>query len=248
MLKKFVLFILGFFIFTTPLYAMDFNDLKYYTENYPPYNYEENGKLTGIGVETLKLVWEELGVNQKEISLVPWARGYKTLQEAKDTVLFSTTRVPEREDLFKWACPIHKGSRDVLLGKKGMNYNIDEVTDLNDYKVGTIREDISEQRLLDKGVDRGAIDSVAKLDLNFKKLDMGRIDFFAYGENSLMDHMEKSGINKDDYEIYFILDKARPLCYAFNKNADEEIVQKFQDALSKVVNGDEYKKIQEKFK
>lgn len=248
MLKKSVFFILGLFIFTAPLHAMDFNDLKYYTEEYPPYNYKEDGKLTGLGVETLKLVWEEMGVKQKDISLVPWARGYKNLQKESDTVLFSTTRVPEREDIFKWACPIDEGTKDILIGKNDSGYSIESINDLNDYNVGTIREDISEQKLIDKGVDKKALDSVARLGLNFKKLEMGRIDFIAYSEKSLMDYIEKADLNKDDYKTYFVLDEARPLCYAFNKNADDKIVQKFQDALSKVVKGDKYKELQEKFK
>jgi polar amino acid transport system substrate-binding protein len=39
------------------------------------------------------------------IKLVPWARGDQTLLRLPNVALFSTTRTPEREDLFKWVEP-----------------------------------------------------------------------------------------------------------------------------------------------
>ncbi|MBL7176955.1 MAG: transporter substrate-binding domain-containing protein [Desulfobacteraceae bacterium] len=79
-----------------------------YTENYKPYNFEKDGKIQGIAVELLTQMLEKAGSSQTlaDIKLVPWARGYDAVQKNEKTLLFSITRTEEREDLFKWVCPI----------------------------------------------------------------------------------------------------------------------------------------------
>lgn len=118
MIKK-VICSICFFIIMGQFISVSAGELNYYTEDYPPYNYLKNGKVTGIAVETLNLVWEELGESPKKISLVPWARGYQKILNENDIVLFSTTRTPERENLFKWACPIAEGTRFYSCREKG---------------------------------------------------------------------------------------------------------------------------------
>jgi len=36
-------------------------DLTYITEQYPPYNYQDDGKLQGISVDLLEKVWQKWG-------------------------------------------------------------------------------------------------------------------------------------------------------------------------------------------
>ena len=93
-------------------------DLTYITEQYPPYNYQEDGRLQGISVDLLEKVWERLSVNlnRSAIQLLPWTEGYQRTLKENNTVLFTTFRIPEREQLFKWVGPIASG-RDVLLAK-----------------------------------------------------------------------------------------------------------------------------------
>ena len=57
-----------------------------------------------------------------------------------NTVLFTTARSPEREQLFKWAGPIVSG-RFVLLAKVDKNINITAPEDLKKYRIGAIKDD-----------------------------------------------------------------------------------------------------------
>ena len=84
-------------------------NLTYYTEQLPPYNYMENGTLEGISVDLLEAITEKMGkkVTREEINLVPWTEGYQTVLTRNNTVLFTTARLPEREQSFKWAGPIY---------------------------------------------------------------------------------------------------------------------------------------------
>jgi len=43
--------------------AFSARDLTYITEQFPPYNYQEDGKLQGISVDLLEMAWERMGVN-----------------------------------------------------------------------------------------------------------------------------------------------------------------------------------------
>ena len=41
--------------------AFSARDLTYITEQFPPYNYQEDGKLQGISVDLLEMAWTENG-------------------------------------------------------------------------------------------------------------------------------------------------------------------------------------------
>lgn len=79
--------------------------LTLYTEEYPPLNFTRDGKPSGLGVEVVQEILRRTG-QQAEIEVVPWTRGYHTVQTQADTGLFVTMRTQEREKLFKWVGPI----------------------------------------------------------------------------------------------------------------------------------------------
>ncbi len=81
--------------------------LTYYTEQFPPYNYQENGTLKGVAVDLLGEITGKMGsrVTPDQVHLVPWTEGYQAALTRKNTVLFSTYRLTEREQSFKWAKP-----------------------------------------------------------------------------------------------------------------------------------------------
>ena len=90
---------------TKTVKKLGINDIEWMTEEYPPYNFgDEKGVNQGIAVEYLKAMFKG---SDKDIQLLPWARGYKLVQtKGKYNCLFSMTRTEERESLFKWFGPI----------------------------------------------------------------------------------------------------------------------------------------------
>ena len=59
--------------------AVSAKDLTYELVQYPPYNYQEEGKLQGISVDLLEGIWAKMGVNlnRSAIELLPWTEGYQ---------------------------------------------------------------------------------------------------------------------------------------------------------------------------
>jgi len=64
-----------------------------------------------------------------EISVVPWARGYHTVQQTPNTALFATIRNAEREPLFQWVGPILL-AQDSFYALKGSGIQLRDLTDV----------------------------------------------------------------------------------------------------------------------
>jgi len=88
--------------------ATSAKDPVYITEQFPPFSYQEDGKLQGISVDLLEKMLGHMNMtlNKSEINLLPWDQGYQMALQDNNTVIFSTGRIPEREALFKWVGPI----------------------------------------------------------------------------------------------------------------------------------------------
>jgi polar amino acid transport system substrate-binding protein len=209
-------------------------DLTYITEQYPPYNYQVDGKLQGISIDLLEKIWEEMNVslNRSDIELLPWTEGYKRTLKENNTVLFAIDRSPEREQLFKWAGPIGT-DRTVLFTKADRNISISSPQDFKKYKIGAIENDMAVQRLLNKGAKKEDLILARTSEPIIRKLKNGSIDAWAYGDITGIWLIQQSGANAGDYKIAYVLGKS-DVYYAFNKGTPDSIVQSFQRALDDV--------------
>lgn len=206
-------------------------ELSYLTEEYYPFNYEENGELKGLSVALLRLVWAELGQPEHPIQTMPWARAYDRAMNVSDTVLFSMARIPQREDLFRWAGPITT-TRFVLIAKKSSHIVLPCLSKAKGYRIGTLRGDISDW-LLQPHAERNKVEAVAEMQQNVRKLKNGRLDMVAYEESAWQQLALKSGLSPDDYETVFEL-RVTPIFYAFHRDVPPTVVHDFQKALDRI--------------
>jgi len=79
--------------------------LNLVTEIFPPFQFEENGKLKGVSVDIVKAIQQKINDNSK-IKVYPWNRAYKLTLKKPNYALFSTLRTKERENKFKWIGPL----------------------------------------------------------------------------------------------------------------------------------------------
>ena len=223
--------------------SADLNNYNFLTEVYPPYNYESKGELQGISTDLLDIVFQDLGINKtkSDVVLFPWARAYAIVQKKPNSVLYSMTRTENREQLFKWAGPIIK-TKVSLIANKSSKIKINDVSDINNYKVGAVRSDIGEQELLAKNVSKKNISIVTDLEQNIRKLTAKRIDILAYEESSVYWRIKMMGENPDDFETIYTL-KEGDLYYAFSKETPDEVIGSFQKAIDKVKSSDKYQEI-----
>jgi len=210
-------------------------DLTYITEQYPPYNFQQDGKLQGISVDLLEKVWERMRVdlNRSVIEVMPWTEGYQRTMEENNAVLFTTFRLPEREQLFKWVGPVASG-RDVLLVKRD-NISIQNQEDWKKYRIGAITDDVAVQRLINKGaeIEYLVIENESKPIIEM--LEDGSIDAWAYNELAGIWLIQQSGANISEYKVAYVIDQGEGY-YAFNNETSDSLVQSFQEAIDYIKN------------
>jgi len=245
---KTIIFIILFF---TSLSAIEIQNIKMYTEHYPPYNMKsKDGKLIGSSIEVLDAVLKKMGSSQsiKDVKLRSWAKSYAVAQKIDNAMVFSTTRTESREPLFKWVGPIATATVGVV-ALKSKKIKINKISDFNKYKIGAVLKDIGEILLLDAGVNKNNIQYVKgedAINLSFNKMQKDRIDMFAYNLNVAFANAKMEGFDIDKYEIVYTL-KVGYQYFAFNKNTDDAIIQKWQNALDAIKKDGIYEKIHSKY-
>lgn len=203
--------------------------LVYTCEDIPPSNYVSDGQLKGASVELLRAIWRKMGVREQPIDVVPWARGYDWLLTRKNHVLFSMSRTPQREALFKWVGPIFT-VRNVLLGLAGGPVSISTLEDARRYRIGVINDDVLEAFLLERGFARESLEGVSSLELNFAKLDRGRIDLIAHTQSTFDEYIRQNALDPSRYRVHHVL-MERKNYYAFSKEVPDALIARFQAAL-----------------
>jgi polar amino acid transport system substrate-binding protein len=142
------------------------------TEDYPPFNYVENGRLKGSSVEQVERIMKDSGLAYK-IEIRPWARALARAETEPATCVFTTAHTRDRHDRFKWVEPI-LSDRVVLVRKAGADVRAATIAEATQYIVGTQRADFTADILAQKNF--GKIDLASDLDLTLRKLLNGRID------------------------------------------------------------------------
>jgi polar amino acid transport system substrate-binding protein len=79
--------------------------VNFISEEWPPYNYIEQGRLTGVSVKIVQALQQELG-RSDPIQVYPSQRAKLILESRSRTMMFSMFRTPQRETRYKWIGPI----------------------------------------------------------------------------------------------------------------------------------------------
>ncbi len=157
------------------------DSIKILTEEFPPYNFTVNGKITGFSTEVVEAVLKEIKV-QGDFQSMPWARAYETVQNTKSTLIYTIGRTQEREKLFKWVGVVAPADF-YLFSLQGKNLKLDQLDEAKKYQVATVNEDVGEQFLVSKGFVKGKnLQSSVKYEFNYEKLKRGRVDLWIIPE------------------------------------------------------------------
>ena len=120
------------------------------TEENQPFNFTENGKLTGLSTEVLV----EIGRRAKvplNFAVMPWPQAYEQAQTKSNTCVYSTARVENRERLFKWVGPLAQNSW-ALFAKSGFADPVKSLADARPYRIGGVNNDAKVMWLRDNAV------------------------------------------------------------------------------------------------
>lgn len=228
----------------SPAFAEE-KPLTIITENWPPYNYEENGEIKGFSTEIARAVMKELNVNY-EIQLLPGARGEKLLDEGSRIMNFSLFRTAGRENRYKWIGPIAEEAV-YFYKKKGNPLDILTLEDAKKVKRVACRHKGLVLSVLEKegftNLDlttkpEGIIRKVALgiADLSVSETPLG-VKYWLRQANLPPDTLEQTPVKLVEFPLYI----------ACSKDIPDEVIQQWQEALDRINASETYTRIYNKY-
>lgn len=222
-----------FFAFHTHTYGNKVS-LTFFTEQFPPYNFQENGKSRGINADILKEVCQQSGM-ECDFVFQPWVRAMYSTKTTKNSGLFSTSKTPSREENFKWVGPLVSGIGCFYRLKSRSDISITSQSDLSKYTTGLQRRDIYQYVLDDWQLKEG----VNYLTYETKNQDVKmfkakKLDLIIASSVTLATKLKKVGLSPTDVVPVFEL-KHKSLkgnYLALNKQIDDVIVEQLQNTLN----------------
>ena len=119
--------------------AVPASALTLLTEENPPFNYMEGGKLVGMATEIVLEMAKRADV-PVTTELLPWDRAYRRAQADRETCLFATARLENREKLFAWVGPLSLNLWGIY-GPGNFSGTVKSLADLKPYRIGGVVND-----------------------------------------------------------------------------------------------------------
>lgn len=218
-----------------------------YTEEFPPFNFTEKGKITGVSTEIVRHVMADTRI-QYRIQSLPWKQAYQQAQEEPNSLIFSISRNKSREKLFKWVGTIVPTSYFVMALRSRKDIKIESLEDMKKYKIGTTTDDIVESWLISKGFNtdefyRSSGDNATKK--NLMNLLNNRTDICPFPDAVAYHIVRKAGHSNPSLLIkktFPIEELSGGYHMAASLKTPDSVVFQISQALRKVKQSDEYYK------
>jgi polar amino acid transport system substrate-binding protein len=249
-MKKIICLCIMSIVFVGEVSAAKLPPIQAYCENYPPYNFEKEGKVTGFAVKLLHAIAKQAGADIT-IKLGPWKRYYEKVKKTPNTIIFTATRNEGREDMFKWVGPI--SGRTVKLYKlvkptKDWKMNIDRSSSEaalrsikeGQYTIGAASGDASDKNLKAQGYK---VFSSPQPEINIRQLLMGRFPIHVNLDLTIAMRLKQEGRSFSEVEEIAVFNDQYSYYYIVNKDTDSDVVYRLQKALDILKYNGVYKKI-----
>lgn len=199
--------------------------LEVLTEDAPPFNMlNSEGQVTGLSTEIVQELFKRAGVDYR-ISLLSWKRAYVRTRNTANTALYSTTRTPEREQLFKWVGPLVT-SHWALFAMADSPLNITELNAARHYPIGGYENDALARYLWTQGFTQ--LKLVHNERENLQRLENGSIKLWATGEHLAPYIARQEGTAA--LKMLFTFREVQ-MSLAFHKSTPDELINRLNATL-----------------
>lgn len=161
------------------------------TEVSAPSSMLDKGRVVGIATDKVREAMNRAGVAYT-IDILPWKRAYAAALQRPNACVYSTTRTPEREALFKWVGPTDI-AQWVLMARADRKLQLRSLDDARGLRIGTYNGDARDAYLRDRGL---TTDPTSNELSNPQKLILGRIDLWAASLRSGSTVLTRYGYDK----------------------------------------------------
>ncbi|WP_163831044.1 substrate-binding periplasmic protein [Spartinivicinus ruber] len=197
---------------------------KIATFHFPPYEYKSDDVITGISVDIVKAIFQEMGV-EFELFELPWSRGLKALKTGKIDCFIEVLWKQERETYMDYAKEVlmPETASFFVLGNSSIQFS-GNLSTLSSYKIG-VRQDFSYGSSFDSSIASNQYKIITRRTKNedlLRMLNTGEIDILIgdkYGMLYLYQHTfirHKRTIKRltpdvEDTPSYMVFTKQRDL-------------------------------------
>ncbi|GLX82383.1 substrate-binding periplasmic protein [Thalassotalea eurytherma] len=229
--------------------AFSNENIVVYTEQFPPYNFYQDGEIKGLNIDLVKAACR-LSKIDCSFELYPWKRAFTMSQTTPNGGLLSTARIPSREDLFHWIGPLVSSPTCFYKLRSRDDIVVETKEDLLNYTVGLPWADIYEQVLTQWGYEEGKnYITFSEKYAYSRAFKSNKLDLFLASSNTLNEHLTKLNLNIEDVEpIYLLVDPIFGGNYlALNLQVKPQLVNKLQQQVTMLMNSDELDTFKEKY-
>jgi len=241
------LFKLGAFLLLGLSQFVNSEQLEIYTEEFPPYSYSVNSEIKGFVVELVEACMMDMGYTNKDhrpIRIIPWSRSYRYAKSDRPVMVFSMSRIPTREALFKWVGPV--ASYDmVFFGRSERQFNLQKLSDAKKITSIGVAKDTSASALLE-GQGFTNLQYTSKAKLNLMKLANGRIDLWLGSNATIRFRMNKFNVKAEELSPVAHLYIGH-LYLAFSQAVSDDTVNQWRQALQALKDSGKYQAIKSKY-
>ncbi|SHH51642.1 ABC transporter substrate-binding protein [Massilia sp. CF038] len=210
------------------------------TEYSPPTSMQEGERVIGSATDKIREALARTGIAYS-IELLPWKRAYAAALNRSDSCVYSTTRTPEREGLFKWVGPTDEGEW-VLLGRADRQYKLETLEDARKLRIGTYNGDARDEYLRARGFK---VDPAPNDMINPRKLMMNRIDLWAAGIRRGSAVLEVNGWA--DTIVPVLTFNRVKLYLACNRGVPDSTITRLNEALDAMLRDGTWRKLDHKY-
>jgi polar amino acid transport system substrate-binding protein len=196
------------------------------TEHAPPASMKAGDHVVGRETDKVREIMARTGTDYK-IDLLPWKRAYTMALSQPQTCVYSTSRTPERDRLFKWVGPTDEAEW-VFWGRADHEFPLKTLEDARKLRIGTYNGDARDEYLRSRGFN---VDPATNDLVNPQKLLMGRIDLWAVGM--------RSGVQLPPYEwtgkvVPLLVFNRVKVYLACNPSVPDELIARLNAALDEM--------------
>ena len=210
--------------------------LRIVTEELPPYNMTQDGRVTGMSTEVVQAVLKEIGL-EASIQTMPWARAYDLALRESNVLIYSIARTPERDPLFRWVGTIAP-TKWYIYSLADRPVKLNSLSDAQDHQIATVNRDVGEQYLVSKGFRIGEeLQSSNKYEQNYRKLKVDHVELWISNELNALYLTRQNGEDPDKLLIRSLElpELSREgLSMAFSLGTSAETVEKFRSGLEAI--------------
>jgi polar amino acid transport system substrate-binding protein len=234
-----------FSIFTVTLFAQNYTIV---TTPFPPYQIYKNNKLSGISVDLINEI-QRRAETKYPIEVLESEKAYAKTLDNENYIILSIGKTIARSNNLQWVGPI--GTLKYVFFKNNINkhtiktlYNAKQVDGIL-----VSKDDIAHQVLLRLNFQNLIIVNDASSDKNIRTFtNLDKDIFWAADEKNGLYKIKHLGLEKKIKPIMTNKPISKSTLYiAFNKKADQKLVQRWREILNEIKKDGTYQRIIRKY-